>query len=84
MQAPTNSKIISKYTLSLSHFFTSQTFQEALVISVSFPDVVGTFAPTIRTTLVHAIPAFRIAKNPALPHNAFAISNFMHGWISVF
>jgi hypothetical protein len=51
---------------------TSQTFQEALVILVSFPDVIGTFAPTVRTTLVHAIPAFRIAKNPTLTHKEYA------------
>jgi len=55
-------------------FFTSQPFQETLVISVSFPDVVGTFAPTVRTTLVHAIPAFRIAKITTLTHKTFAIS----------
>jgi hypothetical protein len=47
-----------------------------LVIPVSFPDVVGTFAPTIAATLIDAIPAFRIAKNPPLTHKAFAINNY--------
>jgi hypothetical protein len=30
--------------------------------------------PTVRTTLVHAIPAFRIAKKPTLTHKTFAIN----------
>jgi hypothetical protein len=55
------------------HFLTSQTFQEALIVPVSFPDVVGTLTPTVRTTLVHAIPAFRIAEISRLTHKAFSI-----------
>jgi hypothetical protein len=47
--------------------------QGVLVISVSFPDVIGAFAPTVRTALVHAIPAFRIAKIIAFTHKTFAI-----------
>jgi hypothetical protein len=45
-------------------FFTSQTFQlkPALVVLVSFPYVVGTFAPTVRTTLVDAVSTLRITK----------------------
>jgi len=56
----------------LFYLFSSQTFQVALVIPVSFPDVVGTFAPTVRITFVDAISAFRIAKNPAFAHKEYA------------
>ena len=35
---------------------------------MSFPYVVGTFAPTVRTTLVDAIPTFRITKITTLTH----------------
>ncbi len=52
-------------------FFTSQTFQEELVIPVSFPDVNGALAPTIRTALVNAISAFRIAEITSFTHKAF-------------
>jgi len=61
----------------LFYLFSSQTFQVALVIPVSFPDVIRTFTPTVRTTLIDAIPAFRIAKNPPLTHKNFAINNYM-------
>ena len=50
-------------------------FQKALVIPISFPDVIGTLPPTVRTTLVNAIPAFRIAEKSTLTHETFAIDN---------
>jgi hypothetical protein len=56
-------------------FFTSQTFQEALIVPVSFPDIIGALTPTVRTTLVHAIPAFRIAEISRLTHKAVSINN---------
>jgi hypothetical protein len=31
--------------------------------------------PTVTATLVNAIPAFRIAKNPTLTHKPFSINN---------
>jgi hypothetical protein len=46
----------------------SFTFQEELIIPVSFPDVVGTLVPTVTVTLINTFSAFRIAKNPTLTH----------------
>jgi len=46
----------------------SFTFQEELIIPVSFPDVVGTLVPTITVSFIDAISTFRIAKNPTLTH----------------
>jgi hypothetical protein len=46
----------------------SFTFQEELIIPVSFPDVVGTFIPTAIIALINTVSAFRIAKNPTLTH----------------
>jgi len=46
----------------------SFTFQEKLTIPVSFPDIVGTFTPTVTIALVNTVSAFRIAKNSALTH----------------
>lgn len=46
----------------------SFTFQEILTIPVSFPDVVGTFTPTVTVALINTVSAVRIAKNSALTH----------------
>jgi hypothetical protein len=46
----------------------SFTFQGELIIPVSFPDVVGTFIPTVTIALINTVSAFRIAKNPTLTH----------------
>jgi len=46
----------------------SFTFQEELIIPVSFPDIVGTFTPTATIALINTVSAFRIAKNPTLTH----------------
>ena len=43
-------------------------FQEELIIPVSFPDIIGTFTPTVTIALINTVPAFRIAKNPTLTH----------------
>jgi hypothetical protein len=51
--------------------FTSQTVQGALIISVSFPDVIGTLAPTVTATLVNAVSTLRQVKKPTLAHKAF-------------
>ena len=58
-----------------SFFLASRTFREALIVSVSFPDVKGTLPPTIGATLVHAIPALRIAKKHTLTHKTFSTDN---------
>ena len=47
--------------------------KEELIISVSFPDVKGALTPTVRTALVHAIGAFRIAKITSFTHKTFSI-----------
>jgi hypothetical protein len=39
---------------------------------VSFPDVIRTFAPTVRTTHADAVPTFRIAKKTTLTYKTFA------------
>jgi hypothetical protein len=36
--------------------------KSALIATVSFPDVVGAFTPTVRSTLVNTIPTLRITK----------------------
>jgi hypothetical protein len=46
----------------------SFTFQEELIIPVSFPDVVGAFIPTVTIALINTFSALRIAKNPTLTH----------------
>ena len=46
----------------------SFTFQEELIIPVSFPDVVGTFIPTVTIALIDTVSAFRIAKNSTLTY----------------
>jgi hypothetical protein len=56
------------HTCEITICFALHKIPRLLVISVSFPDVVGTFAPTVSTTLVHAILAFRIAKITTLTH----------------
>jgi hypothetical protein len=50
--------------LSLNTPLHSFKFQEELKIPVSFPDVVGTFIPTVTIALIHTLSAIRIAKNP--------------------
>ena len=49
--------------------------EKALIVSVSFPHVKGTLPPTIGATLVHAIPALRIAKKHTLTHKTFSTYN---------
>jgi hypothetical protein len=56
-----------------SFFFTSQTFQEPLVIPVSFPDVIGALAPTVTVALVNTVSTLRIAERFTLTHKAFSI-----------
>lgn len=41
---------------------------KALVISISFPYVIGTLAPTIRVTLINTISTLRITENTSLTH----------------
>jgi len=56
--------------------FTSQTFPaEALVISVSFPDVIGALAPAVTVALVNTVSTLRIAERFTLTHKTFAINN---------
>jgi hypothetical protein len=54
-------------------FFTSQTFQEPLVILISFPDVIGALAPTVTVALVNTVSTLRIAERSTLTHKAFSI-----------
>lgn len=55
----------------------SQTIQGALVLSVSFPDVVWTLAPTVTAAFVNAVSALGQVKKPTLTHKTFSINN-MH------
>jgi hypothetical protein len=43
-------------------FFYFTNFIRTLVILGSFPDVVGTFTPTVRSTLVNAVSTLRITE----------------------
>jgi hypothetical protein len=38
------------------------------VVPVSFPDVIGTFAPAIRSTFVNAVSTLRVAENISPTH----------------
>jgi hypothetical protein len=53
-------------------FFTSQTFQEPLVIPISFPDVIGALAPTVTVALVNTVSTLRIAERFTLTHKEYA------------
>jgi hypothetical protein len=47
---------------------------QASVIFESFPNIVGTFTPTVRITLVNAVPTLRITKDPSFTHKNANIS----------
>jgi hypothetical protein len=42
--------------------------QETLVVAVSFPDVIGAFAPAVRSTFINAVSALRIAEEISSTH----------------
>jgi hypothetical protein len=49
-------------------FYASQTFQMALVISVSLPDVEGALPPTVTVAFVDAAPTIWRVKISAFTH----------------
>jgi len=49
-----------------------QTFQEALIIPVSFPDVIWTLAPTVTVAFVNAVSTLGIAERFTLTHKELA------------
>jgi hypothetical protein len=53
-------------------FFTSQIFQEALIIHVFFPDVIGTLAPTVTVALVNTVSTLRIVERFTFTHKELA------------
>jgi hypothetical protein len=57
---------------------TSQKFQGALSLPVSFPNVIRTLTPTVTAALVNALSALRQIKKPKLTHEAFAIRKYAH------
>jgi hypothetical protein len=62
--------------------FTSQTFKGALIIPVSFPDVIGTLTPTVTAAFVDAVSTLWRVKNPTLTHKLFSINNkYKHGFL---
>jgi hypothetical protein len=56
-------------------FFTLLTVQGALIIPVSFPDVIGTLTPTVTAAFVDAASTLWQVKNPTLTHKTFAMNN---------
>ena len=70
---------LSRYVLSNWHFlfFTSRTFQEALIIPISFPDIIRALTPTVTVALVDAASTFWQVKKPTLTHDAFAINKYV-------
>jgi len=56
-------------------FFTSQTIQGALIISVSFPDIKRALTPTVTAAFVDAVSALWQIKKPTLTHKTFTINN---------
>jgi len=49
--------------------------QRALIVPISFPDVIWTLTPTVTAALVNAVSALRIAEKPTLTHKTFSINN---------
>jgi hypothetical protein len=56
-------------------YSTSQTFQGALLLPVSSPDVVGTLTPTVTAALVDAVSTLWRVKKPTLTHRPFSINS---------
>jgi hypothetical protein len=52
----------------------SETFQEGLVVSISFPDVKGALTPTVAAAFIDAVSALRKAEKSASNHKSIAIS----------
>ncbi|MCJ7632506.1 hypothetical protein MUP77_08970 [Candidatus Bathyarchaeota archaeon] len=60
----------------MTFFLTSHTFPaEALVIPVSFPDVIGALTPTVTAAFIDAGSALWQVKKSTLTHKTFAINN---------
>ena len=68
-----------RYSVSSICFFrfTNILIEEALVLLVFFPDVIGALIPTVTAAFVDAFSALRQIKKPALTHKSFAINNYI-------